>query len=246
MEAKAAGDEEDELEDELEAEVITLEAATWLQEGGASRLLVRKCYQGLAALLNKHLLAGSKDYTSPTSVLTGTPGVGKSQFLVYYLLEILRAPRGFDIVIDFDKGSGVFPRPAAIGATSYEFRPVARESLRGFVGDSTTLYIFDARKDTIPIPRTGVEGPVLIACSPNDAYVSGYKSYTELYMPLWTLSELLLLAKHCYPERELAAVRRRFQRWGGTARNAVVYREDEVDSILTTKLKGMDFQVIDG
>jgi hypothetical protein len=67
-----------------------------------SEMYVRRCYIDLVAIMRKYLASSSKqvsgaaETTTPTSYkrmgVTGTPGIGKSAFIMYIIFDMLQNP----------------------------------------------------------------------------------------------------------------------------------------------------------
>ena len=154
-----------------------------------STLFIRKFYPDL---LNIMLM---KKY----SVLSGNPGISKSWFQWYILYRMLK--QGNDckfklIARQFGQSdlSFIFPQSGKVFATELVNRGL--HLLQYLIHKDLTLLLVEP-ESSLEEPRMfGVQ--TMLMCSPNDKwYKEFYKNgAAKLYMPVWKLDELQLVAAH--------------------------------------------------
>jgi hypothetical protein len=156
-------------------------------------------------------------------LLTGTPGIGKSTFLIYfiirYLYESTRAPNSSKDVLIF--------QPAQSGADFYAFaspnivRKGTYSDFKAFFLLSTTWYLVDWRSEPICTPAT-----TLFALSSNCVQDEDFKHFEKavterLCMPVWTYDELEECRHHVFPELSNRSLNYIYDRVGGVPRSCL-------------------------
>jgi hypothetical protein len=204
-------------------------------------LFVRECYHGLYNLAIKVPI---DDYDSRT-LLTGTPGIGKSTFLIYFIIrwlyESTRAPDSSNnpaATFQNDEQSVTSSsrmrdvlifQPAVSGNTFYAF---ARPNIvrMGTYTDfwhffllPTTWYLVDWKPKSKPINNVA---PTLFALSPNSIQDEDFKEYEKvlslrLCMPVWTYDELEQCRHYVYPNLSGESLKYIYERVGGVPRSCL-------------------------
>jgi hypothetical protein len=182
----------------------------WLSrndDASKAMLFVPPAWRQLAAELFCWLSLGAST-TSRRAVLTGAPRGGKSAFLGFLLVQLVRLAR---------------PRPVCIvDAPGVTFARISetREVLEGTRGvdfqddlrDPETLYLFDASASDAAVQPLEVAARSLVVVS----YV-GVPRHTNrtrsFVLPTWTLEDVRL-CRHL-AQRPLKGVRALYDKWGG-------------------------------
>ena len=94
------------------------------------------------------------------------------------------------------------------------FQHAPLDSLEDALDDKRNLYVYDARKGGAPLHETILKCKCLLIASPNETHFSEFQNPLPetLYMPLWTLEELLVLCETRYKRVDARSVRERFVR----------------------------------
>lgn len=176
-------------------------------QGAAGKLYVRRCYSPIA-----DAILASDAFASGRTVLMGTPGVGKTMFGLYFLWRLLaRLPAGHCVVYQsFDGMCAVLRAGSPVTLLQRGSDPLAAVLLQ-----HTTFYVVDGRQPEAARCRT------LLITSPRRAVWYEWTKQTlarRLYMPVFSLSELLACRAECHSAVSEATVRALFARWGGSAR----------------------------
>ena len=197
-----------------------------------SKLFIRPCYEDLSELI----LEGVIDGTITKIVVTGTPGIGKSQF-GFYLMYLLRC-RGKTVVLDergiwyrfSDEGVIMGDRSGFINA--------------GYLQGTNTWFLCDP-KDR-PDEILGL--PTVVLVLPETARVNSFMKQVHsrrFYMPVWSLGELLECRRAIFAHVPEADVRERFGMVGGVAR--AVFDADKLEQVcakMQTAAWNMDLGVL--
>ncbi|KAE9329790.1 hypothetical protein PF008_g15860 [Phytophthora fragariae] len=197
---------------------------------------VRKCYEGYYELVKKML-----DDGKPWVTVTGTPGIGKSVFYAYFFNRLReREPNTWIIAISFKreniaeiavyKGRGD-PEEIDTDVTS-ETEAAIGKVLKEARANKKVLFLCDGRPTKI-----WRLNQMVVFTSPNEKWLRAVrKTYSTLFMPLWTFEELreaaLLLSLagpsgvKCISDDDLET---RFNTFGGVARECLSVNEADVD-----------------
>jgi hypothetical protein len=183
-----------------------------MQENG-SMIIVRKVYQQLLEMADALLQRGCTKL-----VVRGTPGVGKSCWLLFLLW--IAARHGTTTVLQH---AGL--------KTRFMFSPdgvLERDQFAGFkdcLRDAHVWYLVDGRG--APNSHHGAH----LCCSRKEHYSTYRKANKRVAvrcMPAWTLDKLLAARRHIYPHLPEALVTGMFGKWGGEARYCLWWAlEDE-------------------
>jgi hypothetical protein len=186
-------------------------------------LYIRKCFQDISALIINSKCA--------RCLVSGTPGIGKSTFLSFFVYELMQLQlknvivkaESFSIVVDF---GDVFGR---IETTMLDKIPrvlcdVDIRSVSAFescLNKTTNYYLFDAREGATPLD---VLAKSVVASSPNR---NNYKEFDKrhpikYYMPAWSYDELLVLREHCFSTIQEQELEERYIHYGGIPRDCFV------------------------
>ncbi|CAN0448306.1 unnamed protein product [Ectocarpus sp. 12 AP-2014] len=170
-----------------------------------SKLFIRPCYESLSELI----LEGVNDGSMKKIVVTGTPGIGKSEF-GFYLMYLLRG-QGNTVILD---RKGFWYRfsdeGVAVGDLS-EFRNA------GYLYGSSTWYLSDPKDQ--PMELLGL--PTVVLLSPWLSRANHFMNQAgshRFYMPPWCLDELSGCRQAVFPHVPETDVRERFGKVGGMAR----------------------------
>ena len=166
-----------------------------------SKLFIRHCYKEMADLI----LSGKVQ----DIVVTGTPGIGKSTF-GYYLLYLLRC-EGKTVVFQLEDDWYRFGDEGAQEGTYAEFRRA------GFTQDPTAWYLSDPEGP----PKRNFAGTTVVLVSPDFERVKEFLKLANserIFMPVWSLGELLKCRRFVFPHVLRADVVKSFGLVGGVAR----------------------------
>jgi len=186
------------------------------------KLYVRKCYQDVFNSLLDHVNVGSKLFA-----ISGTPGIGKSLFFIYILHHLMN-----------DFGSKTLPlKPNRIvyhrasDYTCFDLEKqtgveLGRKDAKSLVQQQDTFYIVDGRTSQ-PHDSSCV---VLFISSPCSKFYKDFvnkKTAKEWYFPVWTLEELEICQRYCYPDLSIEMLKERHRIFGGVAR-FVFYKDNSI------------------
>ena len=168
-----------------------------------TKLLYRECYNRVFTAIFDCDVGISQ---------TGTPGIGKSVFLTFLLYELLRL------------GKTVFYRSST--KVTYKFTRAYQAKL-GKEFDCATVrdnpnnwFLYDSVQ-----PDYNGERVVLAACPKHlQAYRHFYRDSTAIYLPPWTLEELLAVRSAVHRSVDEEYVRLMYGVFGGVARIIFVTR----------------------
>jgi hypothetical protein len=152
---------------------------------GEASLFVRRSYRDLYKIISG--LYGSEYDTR--ILLSGTSGMGKSTFLLYFLIRFLNE---FDngIVVFHPQGENQFPYYAF---TKHFVRGVTGMEIFGFFHLKETVYLADGRLDANVVPAFSIAAlsPKSLTTAAQQAFQTYEKRCTDIfYMPPWSLEEL--------------------------------------------------------
>ena len=202
-------------------------------ENVCSKLYIREAYKDIYSQIMLHL-----EKKKLVIIVEGTPGVGKTFFLLYILFKFKSEGKALGvcigsvyIILDKEKK---YPRMCS------------RLALQDYLSDHTEcIYLHDpfCKKGETPCqPILRAKGITVITTSADPTNVASVKHAPKhkIYMPVWSCEELIDCAKHCYRDiTKVNVVKERFYYWGGSARN--VFMTD--DKELVVKFKGILKQV---
>ena len=161
------------------------------------KLFVRDDYVGLYDnIMARKSSRCEKERKNFQCLVTGNPGIGKTMFLIYFMMRVMYENRGnprFRMAIAVAGAARTFsPLFYAFTRKSGWFK-ISDERFRAFRFQETSdpdCWIF---ADSIDIMACGTNS--LITASPNSEYFKFYaKGQTvTLHMPLWTLNELIFV-----------------------------------------------------
>ena len=192
------------------------------------RFYVRNCYseyyKTIASLFNGTARDSiQKDYLT----VTGTPGIGKSIFYIYFFQRWMREnPRSVLVTAAFTRDRML--KSCRVFRNSLS-EPVKRSTIPDIDG---ALYLYDGAPDVEPD-----EAKMVCFTSPNISWLDSIDhapDHKVLFMPPWTLDELqeavYLLDRQFFPkipimEDRLALVAERFNTVGGSARYCLQFEE---------------------
>jgi hypothetical protein len=179
-------------------------------------LFVRKCYHELYKIITNSSTADGW----VRILLTGTSGIGKSTFLVYFIIRHLYEPRIQDVLIF---------QPARSNDEFYAFagpnivRKGTYSDFEAFFLLPTTWYLVDWKPKSGPI---SMPAATLFALSPNSIRDREFQDFEKvldvnLCMPVWTYDELEECRRHVFqrlPNRSLKYIHNRV---GGVPRSCL-------------------------
>ena len=203
-------------------------------------LFVRKCYHDLYEIIKKAPIAHSIRI-----MLTGTPGIGKSTFLVYFIIRYLYdstiAPDSSKnptatfqnderLVISSGQTRDVLIfQPAESGDLFYAFagRDIVRKGtytdFEAFFLLQTTWYLVDWKPKSKPKSKAATS---LFALSPNSIRDDDFKDFEKvldmrLCMPVWTYNELEKCREYVFPQLSNKTLNYIYDRVGGVPRSCL-------------------------
>jgi hypothetical protein len=144
-----------------------------------SKFYVRNCYEEYYQLVMKLLLNPRMDYIS----LTGTPGIGKSIFYLYFFQRFRNEyPDATIVTASFIKERElkkcVVFEPGMVEGVEYEKIPDIKDS----------IHLYDGPPKIEPS-----DNKMVCFTSPNYKWLDGMEkaaNHIPLYLPVWTLQEL--------------------------------------------------------
>ncbi len=191
------------------------------------------CYKDLIAHLSPRLTAAvSAPQSLRRVVITGTPGIGKSCFALYWLYELCRS--GKTVIVQLQADFYRFSGDAVL--TGY-FEDFGRA---GYFTDKECWFLCDP--DVKQPPYEGCLGVTLVFTSPErDRYKQFLKAHkaTTRYMPVWSEDELMRTREHMHEQLSADLVHQLYLQWGGIPRYVLEYAQDETqqDSLNTAITK---------
>ncbi|KAI3644083.1 hypothetical protein MP228_010247 [Amoeboaphelidium protococcarum] len=173
------------------------------------KLFVRKCYVDVFDLLMENVAVGREHFG-----ISGTPGIGKSQFFLYILYRVMNDSPWKPKRIVYQVNQQFF---------CYDLRKhyvVALEPLQSsmLIHEQDTLYVIDGLY-AVPLSSSCV---TLFISSPLSDHFREYvmqKKATVWYLPVWTLEELSACRQECYSRFPQDTLLERFHMYGGVARS---------------------------
>lgn len=194
-------------------------------------------------------------------VLLSNPGTGKSMFQFYYLARLFN-PSAFPDPLPCDDRSNVEPPEVVIRQVGTEemqvffvkarkvhvFDAVLKGLFRCF-NPKTTLYFFEPADTKVEPLWKYAKMNILATCSPD---IIRYKEFCKgraekLYMPLFTLEELLTIGAHMckqpgFPKELLSkysddSIRKSYAEYGGVIRHVLPRSSTYADDIAFQKRK---------
>ncbi|KAL3669164.1 hypothetical protein V7S43_005548 [Phytophthora oleae] len=218
------------------------------------RYYVRRCYSEYYSLILEML------ETYDIVTVTGTPGIGKSIFYAYFYQRYKEDEEDEEnkenrrkttiIAASFTKASGMGEVVAFQDGKQTE--PSDDEEASSFIkktykaawkDGNPLLYLYDRP------PQRAPKRPSKMVCftSPNERWLEEVRKEEQarkLYMPLWTLEELMDAANHLGLGADVTQkIEERFAIFGGVARGCLSAREKfvaEMTEDLTKAIAGMD------
>jgi hypothetical protein len=196
-------------------------------------LFVRMCYQDVSKIIKSNTtIAQCQQY-----IICGTPGIGKSTFLSYFVYDLIHLQESdltskdgvkvgessFSIIVDFGEMFAMITTKKTDQGTEVDFA-VDHRSENAFghaLNNQANYYIFDARaKGKEPLL---VRAKTVVASSPNrENYKQVQKQLgvQRYYLPIWSYEELLLLHEHCFSETVTKdELDKRYGYYGGVPRD---------------------------
>ncbi|CAM9412891.1 unnamed protein product [Ectocarpus sp. 8 AP-2014] len=172
-----------------------------------SKIYIRPFYKQLAQLI----FSGARSGEMWNTVVTGTPGVGKSTFS-FYLLYLLRR-EGKTVVYDSKNQWYRFSDEGVVKGTRETF------FMAGYLDDDTEAWHLS---DPEGKPYAMFGGVTVVFVSPKQDRVKMFlkecKKSRQLFMPVWGMDELLECREAVYPEMSVVDMKEAFDRVGGVAR----------------------------
>ena len=173
-----------------------------------SKLVIRKSYIRLAELI-------IKKFSEPgdmKSLLIGSPGTGKSMFLIF-LLYIFVNSENVPILIDFCDMKGFY-----YNGQFYDYESTMKFYSKSGIKAFNPIFIYDGKSEPLNLPLS----PTIVASSPRiDRYRDYRKEKTIFLMPLWKRAEIIRLNScQTLRERQLtdSELADRFEYAGGVPR----------------------------
>ncbi|EFJ29357.1 hypothetical protein SELMODRAFT_410223 [Selaginella moellendorffii] len=198
---------------------LTLPEGITFMDSQISIIMIRKVYIFLA----QAALTMLKDSGKHMQV-KGTPGTGKTVFGFYLFYKLRMDPVFSNWTIIWEQGSKHGP------GTSYYFR--ANELLQGKTGDfdrritKDTVFLVNGPEATLRMVQNKAHVIFFMSTKDSKDCMWQFEKDTDLvtfYMPLWDLCELLLAAPLAgHGDCSEAAVRERYQKFGGSVRSVLV------------------------
>jgi len=196
-------------------------------------LFVRKCYHELYEIVTKLPIAIGQ---SDRILLTGTPGIGKSTFLIYFTIRYLYESTMVPSSRKKDKRSVTSSgrtrdvlifQPANSENEFYAFagpnivRMGTYSDFEAFFLLPTTWYLVDWKSKPVSKPAA-----TLFALSPDSIWDEDFKDFEKVLamnfcMPVWAYDELEECRCHVFPELSNRSLNYIYDRVGGVARSCL-------------------------
>jgi hypothetical protein len=209
-------------------------------------LFIRKCYHELYDIIVKSPITTTK----PLQILlTGTPGIGKSTFLIYFIIRHLyksiKASNSKENPVISSSGMRdiLIFQPARSDNEYYAFagpniiRRGTSSDFRAFFSLPTTWYLVDWK----PVfPPKSDNAATLFALSPNSIQDENFKDFekvlnTSLCMPVWTHDELEECRLEVFPDLPKESLNYIYSRVGGVPRSCLESPTEALRSGLSEK-----------
>ena len=205
-----------------------------------NRIYIRKAYDKLYTLcLGKN-----------RSLLLGTPGVGKSMAVYYFVWKLLKSKPDVTIVLkNSDEEYAVYIKEAGTLISTTVFENGIVSSLNLFDSPNTYYFYDGFRPDKIG----HIVGNICLCSSPRREVWGQYKKYevpTTFYMPVFSKEELIVCQNHVYrmdnDRKQLLLAQ--YAKWGGSAR--ILFRclsnvdQDELEENLQKQMS--DYNLYQG
>jgi hypothetical protein len=185
-------------------------------------IFVRNSYHDLYSII-----AGLPVKADIRILLTGTPGIGKSTFLLYFIIQFLHianhnrsASRTRDVLIfqpaESQNEFYAFASPNIVRKGGYS-------DFEDFLLLPTTWYVVDWKPKSKPVKKPAT---TLFALSPNSIRDDDFKDFEKtllmrLCMPVWTYDELEGCRRHIFPELSNSSLRYIYDLVGGVPRSCL-------------------------
>lgn len=190
------------------------EGISWFDDNSIGRdMYVRNCYRGVYEALALR----------PHAVLLGTPGIGKSTAVLYFIWRLLQ-----DIS---RKPRVIIYRPQLLNESCVVFQEAGVSIVptsvidQGAFDSKAVLDIYDgmAPRNVYPARRIW-----LISSPRKDVWgdFAKHMAATRWYMPTFSLSELFRCREIAYPTIPTDVVELLYERWGGSARFTLRFASD--------------------
>jgi hypothetical protein len=159
-------------------------------------------------------------------IILGNPGIGKTYFGYFLLLQLARS------------GATVVYESATLKGFLYLFTPNrvfkgTRYTLHDNLMDSKTFYIVDGME---PL-RAAAAKTILLSSLRKEIWYPFSKTSCDIrYMPVWSREEIFKCRFMLYPTLSEDLVENLYSKWGGIARYVLQYALVEVQQALTEAL----------
>lgn len=207
------------IENDLVSVVKLPDKVQWLTEKSPF-LFVRKCDRDLYDIVRK--LSDGKPEKG--IVITGNPGIGKSWFLSYCLLNLAQEQKTVFFESVSRNKAWLFNSDGSVNV----FAPITSLAFPSTItDDANSIYLFDpAGKD--PREPRQVSAFTVVTASPDPRHYQqfnkriGNKKY---YMPCWTRDEITSILS-CFPNLNQNTVESRVVKYGGIPRYVLTETDD--------------------
>jgi hypothetical protein len=191
-----------------------------VQFKGITRIMVRESYEKIYELILANLRINFKDH-----LVTGVPGIGKSNFCLYFLWRYIKENPGSPILYESESDH------------IYSFSP-SNSFMTNRMGCTNLQYpyLVDFREECEPSPNIGSFTVVFSSPDPK-RYKQMMKDSgraSRYVMPVWTLEELVQLNQiHHIPIEEIT---QRFDLIGGVPRQIFSGKLKDIQTEVTNSL----------
>jgi len=182
-----------------------------------SAMYVRECYERIWRILESDW-----DQQPSHFLLLGTPGIGKSFFLlytVYRLLGKLRESRKpFKIVLQMG-AEGACHYLLSMGGffgSGLQVKEIPEVEVHRHIADAENYYLIDSS-----LPHSVANARTLMVSYPDPKLYDYYDRHSvvkKLYMPTWSLAECQTARKYIYTECDETTFAMNFEKLGGVPR----------------------------
>eukprot|EP00835_Amoeboradix_gromovi_P004494 NODE_353_length_10269_cov_0.284759.p2 type:complete len:583 gc:universal NODE_353_length_10269_cov_0.284759:4833-6581(+) len=198
------------------------------------KIYVRHCYREIWQSFKEYERKRLKDQINHPQMiarafLTGTPGIGKTAFLPYFINKMLKENRQV-MFGSRDFGGFIYWKSKDI------YERIKEEDISPYLTDRNIFFLMDSRD----IHNT--LGPCIICSSPRSDIAQQFrKSALKLFMPVWEWHEIQSLHQEIYSD--IITVRQLYTRFhliGGVPRYLFENLEDMAAAILHNALTKSD------
>jgi hypothetical protein len=210
-----------------------------------SSFFIRQCYGDIFDLASQRFQTHVEQPSSSINRVSifGTPGIGKSTFLCYFLLRELAKGIKTVFLLSIRSLSGNFTiLRFEVGSDTIEISDDYALFQADLDSTETLLLI-----DTAPLPDISCCDTLIVASAGSSKIYQKF-DMVGFFMPVWTLEELSECRRAIYPKVTQDILDHQFSLWGGSARFTLHFPSINVlekCDLSSLKLKASELQISD-